>query len=221
MLLALEQSEALIFHNGIMFDVPFVQRFYSFSPKHVEDTFILSSLFEPDREGGHGLNQYGTEIGLAKKEHEDWSKFSIEMLCRCFRDVEITEARYHSLTAERSSWDWEQSIRLEYAIAKLCAQMQLNGVLLDQEKARETLKIIQDELDLIDQRLQELIPKQVVALFNKTPVNKPFKKDGSYSKMVTEYFKDEIMAEQCEIVDEIIKEILEEERRDECNRTNL
>ena len=191
----LSQAPFLIFHNGYGYDRALTLKLYpDWQAPHIEDTFILSSLFEPDRPGGHSLEQWGKDLGLWKQEHEDWSRFSIEMLQRCFRDVEITEKVWLPLKKERDSWDWEEAIRIEYTVAKLCAQMQLNGVLLDQEKAREVLSQINNELDAIDKELQELIPWQVTNKSEsgaKMPeVKKPFKKDGSYTAQVLGWFND-------------------------------
>lgn len=192
-ILKLFERNTTIFHNGIGFDIPLIRRFYlDFKPKQVEDTFILSSLFEPDRMGGHSLEQYGKEFGMYKQEHEDWTQFSIEMLQRCFRDVEITEKVWNYLSKERADWDWEQAIHLEYTTAKLCAQMQLNGVLLDQDLAKKVLLRINNELENIDNELLKIIPKQIT---NKseggakmTEVRKICKKDGSYTKQIKDWF---------------------------------
>jgi DNA polymerase I-like protein with 3'-5' exonuclease and polymerase domains len=187
----LESSEYLIFHNGIAFDVPLVQRFYpNFKPKKVEDTIILSRLFSPDRKGGHSLKQYGIEAGMDKVEHEDWTHFSIEMLERCFRDVEITEWVWNHLSVERNSWNWEDAIRLEYTVARLCAEMQLHGVVLDRELALETLRRIEEELEVIDKQLLEMIPEQVVGIHKNTPVTRIWKKNGEYTKQVTNYMEE-------------------------------
>ena len=177
----------LVFHHGLGFDIPAIQKFVpKFDPKNVEDTFVLSSLFEPDRVGGHSLEQYGEEFGYPKIQHEDWSQFSEEMLQRCIRDTEITEKVWDHLLIERASWNWEKAIQLEYAVAKLCAQMSLNGIVLDVELARKTLEAINKELEEIDERLLMELPLRCVG--NKTVVSKPFLKSGELSKQVKDYF---------------------------------
>ena len=194
-LLSYMSTSKLIFHNGIMFDIPAIQKFFpTWEPKKVEDTFILSSLFEPDRLGGHSLAQWGKETGEFKIDHEDWSVFSREMLNRCVRDADLTESRWESLQAERNSWDWEKAIRLEYTVAKLCAQMEMNGILLDQDKAKEVLERINKELEEIDKKLLEMIPLRVTDKSESgakmPPVTKIWKKDGSYSKQVEDWIKE-------------------------------
>ena len=49
----------IVGHNIIGFDIPAIVKFFPwFAPSAVDDTFILSSLFEPDRLG-HGLASWG------------------------------------------------------------------------------------------------------------------------------------------------------------------
>ena len=187
----LAKAECLIFHNGIMFDIPVIQKFVEgFKPRRVEDTFILSSLFEPDRQGGHSLEQWGKDFGCFKVCHEDWTRFSQEMLNRCFRDVELTQLVFNRLNKERSSGCWNSAIKMEYTMARLCAEMKENGVTLDIPLAKSTLKEIVNELETIDTELLSILPKRTVPLFAKNPVTKVWKKDGTFSKQVTDYFGD-------------------------------
>ena len=98
----LERAEVLIGHNIIDYDLRLIKRLYPhFCPVgNVLDTLILSQLLNPDRKGGHSLGQFGEEVGVAKPIHEDWSKFSPEMLHRCTEDVEINHKVYDKLKEE-------------------------------------------------------------------------------------------------------------------------
>ena len=98
----LEEANELIGHNIIDYDLRLIKKLYpSFKLKGlILDTMILSQLLNPDRKGGHSLAQYGEELGIKKPEHEDWSKFSPEMLHRCEQDVEINHKVYEQLMNE-------------------------------------------------------------------------------------------------------------------------
>lgn len=98
----LESANELVCHNQIDYDLRLIKRLYpSFKPKGlILDTMILSQMLNSDRKGGHGLASYGEELGIAKPVHEDWSKFSPEMLHRCAQDVEINHLVYEKLMEE-------------------------------------------------------------------------------------------------------------------------
>ena len=98
----LAKADELIGHNIIDYDLRLIKKLYpDFSPKaKIFDTMILSQLLDPDRKGGHSLAQYGEEQGIPKPVHEDWSKFSPEMLHRCTQDVQINHKVYDYLIKE-------------------------------------------------------------------------------------------------------------------------
>jgi len=87
----LGEADCLIGHNICGYDLPLFGKLhpsFSFSGE-IRDTFIISNLTNPDRPGGHSIESYGEEFGREKPEHEDWSRFSPEMLHRCVEDTEI------------------------------------------------------------------------------------------------------------------------------------
>ena len=95
------QAETLVGHNIINFDFRVFSRLYGFKyPGKVIDTFILSEYLYPERVNGHGLEAWGVRVGRYKPGHEDWSKFSPEMLHRCSEDVEINYLTYQMLMKE-------------------------------------------------------------------------------------------------------------------------
>ena len=85
-------GQTLVFHNGIAFDVPVLEKLWGsdFSNIVVEDTMLLSQLDNPRRDGGHSLANWGEYLGYPKGDHEDWSKLSDEMVEYCIQDVKIT-----------------------------------------------------------------------------------------------------------------------------------
>jgi hypothetical protein len=73
------------------------------------DTLILSRLLSPDRKSPpgwkgkpapHSVEAWGMRFGRPKPGHEDWSKFSPEMLHRCTEDTLITEMILYELLKE-------------------------------------------------------------------------------------------------------------------------
>jgi hypothetical protein len=60
-----------------------------------QDSYIWSMMLWPDIsipkgcKGKHGLDAWGTRFGIPKPLHEDWTKYSPEMLYRNQEDVKI------------------------------------------------------------------------------------------------------------------------------------
>lgn len=183
---ALEEAKIIIGHNICGFDIPLIKKLHpDFEVKgKIRDTLCMSKLFDPDRQL-HSLESYGLKFGRAKPEHDDWSAFSHEMLHRCAEDVEINTMLYKYLVdKECKGWDWVEAIELEQAFAADQAQQELNGVDIDIGAATKLIERLDTEIAIVDSQLYRQLPYYVK---NKGPVNKPFKKDGSYSKMVTDW----------------------------------
>jgi DNA polymerase-1 len=179
----------IIGHNIIAYDIPAIVKFFPwFEPSAMDDTFILSSLFEPDRLG-HGLVSWGKQFGIPKVEHEDWTQYSSEMRQRNIVDVQITDKVFNHLQLERNSgWDWEEAIELEYAIAKVHAKQEANGVYFDRRAAIDLKEHLDSEIENLSQKIVKEIPRILSA--QGEPVSKPFKKDGTYSRQVIEWYED-------------------------------
>ena len=52
------EADRLIFHNGISFDVPVLEKLLDldFSDVLIEDTLVMSQLYKPRLDGGHSLS---------------------------------------------------------------------------------------------------------------------------------------------------------------------
>ena len=98
----LQEADEIIGHNIIDYDLRLLKKLYpSFCPSgKILDTMILSQLLYPERAGGHSLETFGEKYGIKKPEHEDWSRFSPEMLHRCTEDVKINHRVYEELISE-------------------------------------------------------------------------------------------------------------------------
>ncbi len=97
----LDEVDFLVMHNGADYDIPLMESILEYKYQgELFDSFIVSQLTCPDRVGGHGLENFGKIFGRPKPPHEDWSKFSPEMLYRCQEDVEINYLTYLLLLEE-------------------------------------------------------------------------------------------------------------------------
>ena len=148
-----------IFHNGIGFDVPVVERLwdFTFDRSMVTDTLVLSRLADPSRSGGHSLRNWGNILGFAKGDHEDWSQLTPEMIDYCIRDVELTEAVYNRLRVELDGFA-QESIDLEHQVQWIVQGQVENGWLLDQRLCHILCAKFKERMNEIESDLQALFP---------------------------------------------------------------
>jgi hypothetical protein len=187
------EVDKLVYHNGLNFDVPAIQKLNPWwTYKDFDDTFIMSSLFNPDRKkpkgckGAHSIDAYGARFKLPKPKHEDWSRFTPEMLHRCIEDVKIGYRTYKLLQKERAAFDWEQSLRLEYAVARYHAKQEMNGVPFNEVEANKLLATINDQMLRLEADIKKGIPDKCKQYLG--TVKSPFKKDGTYTKNTVDWF---------------------------------
>lgn len=174
----LGKGKTLVFHNGFGFDVPVLERLLGtdFSEVILKDTMILSQITEPQRQGGHSLASWGERFGYPKGDHEDWSKFSDDMLKYCVRDVEITTKLYNSLNLEGFSDD---AIQLEYDTKKHTTQQEKNGWYFDEDKAMRVLQSISADITEAESTVREVF--KPLPVFNEVEKADKFNKSGSKS----------------------------------------
>ena len=148
-----------IFHNGIGFDVPVVERLwdFTFDRTMVTDTLVLSRLADPSRSGGHSLRNWGNILGFAKGDHEDWSQLTPQMIDYCIRDVELTEAVYNRLRVELDGFSRE-SQDLEHEVQWIIQDQVNNGWLLDQRLCHTLCAKFKERMYAIEEELQEVFP---------------------------------------------------------------
>ena len=151
-----------VFHNGIGFDVPVVERLWDFTFHRalVTDTLILSRLADPSRSGGHSLRNWGNILGFAKGDHDDWSRLTTEMIDYCIRDVELTEAVYKRLMVELDGFS-QDSIDLEHEVQWVIQEQERNGWLLDQRLCHILCAKFKERMNEIESNLQALFPPVV------------------------------------------------------------
>ena len=168
-------GQTLVFHNGIAFDVPVLEKLWGsdFSNIAVEDTMLLSQLDNPRRDGGHSLANWGEYLGYPKGDHEDWSKLSDEMVEYCIQDVKITTKVYKLMMQKGLSKD---AIELEYATKKHCTLQEKNGWLFNEHGAVHILQQINEDLRKAEEEVHKNFPPLPVWR-SKVPVENRFKKD--------------------------------------------
>jgi DNA polymerase I len=167
----------LIGHNFFGYDMPRV--FYNknivgltkeeFPYENVIDTIILSRLWDHTWWAGHSIEGWGQYFKRYKPVHEDWSKFSDEMLHRCVEDVEINDKLYDYLQwgiKKKGFWtDKSKAIVLEHRTQVILNEMQESGFFIDLKKAHELLRVTRSRMEEIEEQVRKHFPAKVKALY--------------------------------------------------------
>ena len=166
-------EETFVFHNGIGFDVPVLDRLWgvTFDRNRVVDTLVLSRLADPSRSGGHSLRNWGNILGFPKGDHEDWTRLTPAMIDYCLRDVELTEAVFKRLMVELEGFS-KESQDLEHQVQWIIQEQERNGWLLDQRLCHTLCARFKEEMIQIDDELHKAFPPIVTQRFSKTQIDK-------------------------------------------------
>jgi len=182
-------GKTLVFHNGIGFDVPVLEKLLGtdFNNTWVEDTMIMSQLTDPRREGGHSLASWGDRLNFDKGDYDDWTHYTEEMLEYCIRDVEVTTKLYlHLADAVRDQGT--DALELEYAIKKHCSEQEKYGWYFNRRKALEVLYDVNEELRKAEQEVHNNFPP--LPVWKKaTKLKSNFKQDGTRTLAYTKQVK--------------------------------
>tara|TARA_R110000787_G_scaffold35380_1_gene90916 strand:+ start:4164 stop:5894 length:1731 start_codon:yes stop_codon:yes gene_type:complete len=128
--------DIIIGHNITGFDQPVLEEHLgiSFDNVEIEDTLVMSRLYDPQLDGGHSLRAWGERLKFPKSDHDDWTRLSEEMIKYCNIDVEVTAKLYTKLTELLSRFPGE-SVELEHKVQQIISKQERTGWLLDIEKS--------------------------------------------------------------------------------------
>ena len=175
----LTSDDVFITHNGVEFDIPVLNRVWKTKIKiaQVYDTFIMSRMFNPNREGGHALRSWGERLAFEKMDFDNYDTYSKDMLEYCKRDVELTEKVYNYLTLQGSNFS-NKSIRLEHKIAHIIHKQSKHGFYLNREKAEDLWAETLGKAKSIEKELQTAFKPKPKFIREMVP---RIKKDGTLS----------------------------------------
>ena len=182
-------AEKLIFHNGIGYDFPALEKVYPdfhVNRDRVIDTLVLTRLIwtnlsdtdsprvnagklEPRQRGSHSLDAWGKRLGVLKGDYgqsTDWSEWSPELQEYCEQDVAVTLKLWAAISAKEYS---ATAIELEHKVAWIIAEQQRHGFLFDVAKAEKLLMHLQVERAKIEADLQTIFDPWYSAVEIKTP----------------------------------------------------
>lgn len=196
----LDTVDVAIFHNGIAYDKPLMEKIlgYRFKGKLI-DTLVMSRLQKPSRQipfncpnkkaGPHSVEAWGYRVGRGKPEHNDWDNYSPEMLHRCTEDVEIQHLIYNALLEEGKGYEWKEAHNMTFKLFEILHKQEQYGWLVDRPYMDECIRILNRWIDKIDRVVSPYLP--MVLEIEETKKNKnaevgyikkPFLKSGNYSE---------------------------------------
>jgi len=151
----LRTADKLIGHNILGFDIPVINKLtgIDLSDKQIVDTLVLSRLFNPVREGNHGLERWGYALGSPKIEFDKYDEYTEEMLKYCEQDVFLNYKVYNALRQESKGFS-RDSVILEHRVARILSEQREYGFLLDVEASSKLLSILNTRMDEIMKEIQ-------------------------------------------------------------------
>ena len=165
----LSNADKLIGHNILGYDIPAIKKVAGIDlyDKKIVDTLVLSRLFKPTREGGHGLESWGYRLDYIKgdygKQEDAWDFYSPEMLDYCERDVLLNYKVYEFLKTESKGFS-SKSVILEHDVAKIIDQQRSNGFLLDEKHATILVSTLQGKIKETQDKVRETFRPRVTTL---------------------------------------------------------
>lgn len=152
-------------HNFLSYDVPALNRLWGIGLAfdRVVDTLVLSYLYNPRMPSGHSLEAWGERMKFPKVEHDDWSKYSPEMLNRCTVDVALNKKVFLALTERmRKRGFSEKSCKIEHDIRIVVDKQERNGFWFDIGAAEQLRDRILSEQAGLAEPIRELFPPVLI-----------------------------------------------------------
>ena len=198
----LNEATLVAGHNLVGFDLMLLEKLFGYTlPKtcKVRDTLTMSQVLNYKRFGndGHSLDAWGKHLGKFKQVHEDWSKFSLEMLSRCQSDVELNYSVYKILLVEfeaiyQKNPQISVYLKSEQAVTRWVTRANLSGWPFAYEKAMDLYDILETEVQRAHSQISGILGIKCVAVDKKkgiVEVKKPrWVKTGFYDQHTANWF---------------------------------
>lgn len=211
-------DNTLVFHNGIMYDKPVLQKMGFDFKASIIDTLGLSYYLYPELDK-HGLESWGEYFGVPKPKIEDWSSLSYEEYeHRCSEDTKInTRLWIQQLAYLRELYgdDAEVKRAINYINFKMYVlhKQDTNPLYIDIQKTQSNLEILEGIIKEKEEELNSIMPPVPIKTKRKRP-KVLHKKDGSLSVAGAKWMN---MVESCGLPQDYDGEIEEVVGYDEPN----
>jgi DNA polymerase I-like protein with 3'-5' exonuclease and polymerase domains len=169
----LAKADILIGHNIIFYDIPVLQKLYSFVSKaHIIDTLVCTRLIWPKElllekdnnadydippklRGSASLKAWGYRLLDNKIDFKDFSAYSEEMAAYCRQDVQVTYKLFNYIQKQNYS---QIALNLEHNFAKAINNQIIEGFPFDIDKSLDLVDNLRQKKEELDKTLQEMFP---------------------------------------------------------------
>lgn len=193
----LKKAATLIAHNGIGYDFLALKLYCNIEYEieetchltidgerfevEIVDTLVLSKVMNPDRFGGHSLDEWGKRLGFHKinwrqeaielglieanaPKGAEFMQYHPKMLEYCERDVEVTELLYFTLMEEWGDWNWAGPFALEQMTRDIVTRQEHRGFWFDEKLAGENVRELDIKMEEIRAIVEPLLPPKPMGL---------------------------------------------------------
>jgi len=190
------QYDTYVFHAGLQFDVPTLNRLLKkqvIDPTKVVDTLVLSRLFNYMRKGGHSLDSWGSDTGVAKDHFSDFTHLSPELLQRCHSDTASTMLIYKKLKYLVGT----PASDIEHYITLVCEQMHTDGFYFDTAKANALLQEVERSTKVLEANMRMAFePKLALVKTLKYRTKDDGEEYTTVAKARLKYYKTEVKEDE-------------------------
>lgn len=223
----MKKGDRVVAHNGINYDKLVCKLYFGMDYEinadkggldtwHgqevvIEDTMVTSKTLNPDRFGGHSLDNLGKYAKLDKIEFrksvpqkDRFKEFAADMVYYNIRDSRVNTKVFKYLEWEKGDWAWEEPIRLEKCVADIITRQSHRGFKFDKELAESNITELDALMEERRQRVEPVLPpRPATKKFLKehtppasqllikevTPPKTQFKKNGEPSKTLENFIE--------------------------------
>ena len=176
-----------IAHNGIGYDFYTLNKLLktTITIADIIDTMVMSMVYSPSLDGGHGLAAWGIRLKHAKGDWDDFSKWSQGQEDYCLNDAILCGKVFLALIARMQQIGFsEDGLDIEHRSWQLIQVQKRNGFAFNIKEASALLATLREKENELRDRIHEYWPPSLekVATFKR-----PFKKDGQPSANYTRH----------------------------------
>ena len=179
----LQKADKLVGHNILGYDIPVIKKLHGVDLDDgsisIVDTLVLSRLFNPTREGGHGLEGWGYRLRHRKIEYDNFEYYTPEMLAYCRQDVSLNYKVYRHLSRTEAAGFSPTAVKLEHDVYRILNAQRERGFKLNQQHAMELLAELNEKISRAEKQVHKTFKPRETSI----ELNAVYTKAGKLSKM--------------------------------------